>query len=210
MLASPRGAVTRNVNRHRPVITLQHLARDPIAPVGLLLGRFAVGVIAQMLGQFSAQHPLHQPDLQLLHQAFQSPGKRSPGSFPDPAHTQQIFGAFNAAKQLVQYFLGNRHCRHAPSVWKHGPNYSYTEDRTVSEGPAGPPNLILRCRTANWPSPCAGIIPNACEFTTKASHLIYCPSMANNPTLTNSRSHLKLLYLQCVNYLFTKFHCPLK
>ena len=26
--------------------------------------------IAQMLGKFSAQHPFHQPDLQLLHQAF--------------------------------------------------------------------------------------------------------------------------------------------
>ena len=33
---------------------------------------------------------------------------------------EQILRPFNAAKQLVQQFLGNRHCRHAPSVWKHG------------------------------------------------------------------------------------------
>ena len=30
-------------------------------------------------------------------------------------------GLLGAAKQLVQWFLGNRHCRHAPLVWKHGP-----------------------------------------------------------------------------------------
>ncbi len=28
--------------------------------------------------------------------------------------------------------LGNCHRCHAPSVWRHGPNYSYTEDRTLS------------------------------------------------------------------------------
>ena len=44
-------------------------------------------LIAQVLSQLCAQHPLHQPDLQFLHQAFV---------------TQQILGPLNAAKQLVQ------------------------------------------------------------------------------------------------------------
>ena len=43
--------------------------------------------IAQMLGQLSAQHSLHQADLQFRHQAFVA---------------QQIFGPIQAAQQLVQ------------------------------------------------------------------------------------------------------------
>ena len=39
-------------------------------------------------------------------------------------------------------FLGNRHCRHAPSLMKHGPIYSYTEDRTLS-----------RTQQINWVTP---------------------------------------------------------
>jgi hypothetical protein len=61
--------------------------------------------IAQMLGQLSAQHSLHQADLQFRHQACVA---------------QQILGSFKAAQQLVQKFFGNRHCCHAHLVWKHG------------------------------------------------------------------------------------------
>ena len=79
--------VIRDVNWHGSVIALQHLACRPIAPVGLLVGRLTMRFIAQMLGQFRAQHPLHKTDLQFFHQAFVA---------------QQIFGPLNAAKQLVQ------------------------------------------------------------------------------------------------------------
>jgi len=80
-------AVTRDINRHRPVIALQHLASRPVAAVGLLAGRLALRLIAQVLRQFGTQHPLHQPDLQFLHQALVA---------------KQILGSLNPAKQLVQ------------------------------------------------------------------------------------------------------------
>jgi hypothetical protein len=45
-----------------------------------------MGFIAQMRGQLSAQHPLHQADLQFLHQAFVA---------------QKILRGLNAAQKLV-------------------------------------------------------------------------------------------------------------
>ena len=98
-------AIARGFNRHRSVIAFQHLAGRAIAPVGLLAGRLTMRFIAQMLGQLSAQHSLHQADLQFRHQACVA---------------QQILGSFKAAQQLVQKFFGNRHCCHAHLVWKHG------------------------------------------------------------------------------------------
>ncbi|MFT6104953.1 MAG: hypothetical protein ACJA1E_001379 [Paracoccaceae bacterium] len=74
-----RGAVARDINRHRSVIALQHLAGRAIAPVGLLAGRLTMRFIAQILVQLSARHSLHQ--------AFVA---------------RQVLRAFNAAKQLVQ------------------------------------------------------------------------------------------------------------
>jgi hypothetical protein len=37
-----------------------------IATVALLVGWFAMWFVAKMRCQFSTQHPLHQPDLQIL------------------------------------------------------------------------------------------------------------------------------------------------
>ena len=51
-------------------LAFQRLAFRAIAPVALLDRRLAIGLIAQMVGQFSAQHPLHKSNLEFLHQTL--------------------------------------------------------------------------------------------------------------------------------------------
>jgi hypothetical protein len=110
-------AIARDFNRHRSVIALQHLAGRTIVPVGLLAGRLTMRFIAQMLGQLSAQHSLHQADHQFLHQAFVA---------------QQVFRPFkalcsssrNSLEIVIVVML----------LWfgSMGSNYSYTKGRTLS------------------------------------------------------------------------------
>ena len=73
-------------NRQRSIIALQRLARRAIAAVTLLICGLGIRLIAQMIRQFSAQHPFHQADLKFLHQALIA---------------QQIIRVLNAVKQLV-------------------------------------------------------------------------------------------------------------
>ena len=57
-------------------------------------GGVGLRLIAEVRGQFAAQHPFHQPDLQLLHQ---------------PGVAKQIFRPLSALQKFVQQFVGNRH-----------------------------------------------------------------------------------------------------
>ena len=68
-----------------------------------------------MSGQFGAQHPLHQLDLQLFHQ---------------PGIAEQIFRALHALQKFVQDFFRDGHACFL-SV-KHEPDQSYTKDLTLS------------------------------------------------------------------------------
>ena len=61
-------AVTGHSHRQFAVLALQHLRRRAVAPVRLARRCFLAFLIAQMRGQLRAQHPLHEPDLQFLHQ----------------------------------------------------------------------------------------------------------------------------------------------
>jgi len=81
-----RGAIAQDINRQRPIIALQRLARRAIAAVALLVCGLGVMLITQMFGEFSARHPFHQANLQLSHQALIA---------------QQIVSVLNAIKQLV-------------------------------------------------------------------------------------------------------------
>ncbi len=69
-------------------------------------------------GQFGAQHPFHELDLQLFHQ---------------PGIAEQILRALHTLQQFVQDFFRDGHSCFL-SV-KHGPDQSYTEDRTLSRAP---------------------------------------------------------------------------
>ena len=70
------------------------LCRAAIATVGLPGWRFGTRLIAQMRGLLPTRHPLHQPEIQLLHQ---------------PGLAKQILRPRAALQQLVQLLVGNRH-----------------------------------------------------------------------------------------------------
>ncbi len=86
--------VTRHGDRHLPVLTLQPLGRRAVAPIGLSQRGVLAILVAQMRSQFGTQHPLHEPDLELLHQ---------------PGIAKQILRPLAALQQLVQQFLGYCH-----------------------------------------------------------------------------------------------------
>ena len=80
-------AVTRNQKGHLAILALQTLAGRPVAPVALARRRLMPHLVAQVSRQLRTQHPLHQPDLQLLHQ---------------PGLAKQILRPLAAPQQLVQ------------------------------------------------------------------------------------------------------------
>jgi len=86
--------VARHGQRHLAVRSLHPLRRNSVPAVGLFAWRFCASFIAQMRGQFGPEHPLHQPDLQFLHQ---------------PGLAEQIVRPLAALQQFVQQFVRNRH-----------------------------------------------------------------------------------------------------
>ena len=80
-------AVAGHSHRQFAVLALQDLSRRAVAPVRLARRCFLAFLIAQMRGQLRAQHPLHEPDLQLLHQ---------------PGIAEQILRALNTLQQFIQ------------------------------------------------------------------------------------------------------------
>src|SRR6056297_1929241 len=80
-------AVARHGDWHLAVLTLQPLCGRAIAPVGLPHGRVLAILVAQMRSQLGTQHPLHELDLEFLHQ---------------PGIAEQILRPLTALQQLVQ------------------------------------------------------------------------------------------------------------
>ena len=108
-------AVPRHRHRQSTVPAFQHLASPAVSAIGLT-GRGSLTLsIARMRGRLRLPHPFRQTEFQFFHQ---------------PGVAEKPLGAVNALQMLVPYFPGDRHsCVLSP---KHGPDRSYTDDRTLS------------------------------------------------------------------------------
>jgi hypothetical protein len=146
----PRG----DRDRHLAILPLQALAGGAVPPVALARRRLMARLAARMGARPGAEHPLQEPNLQLL---------------PQPGVAEQILRALAALQQFVQQFVGYRH--RPRSSQEHGPGHSCTEDLTLPPrrpvsrpGPdvaqAGPHRRShgFRHLRAPW-RPCAPSIP---------------------------------------------------
>jgi hypothetical protein len=102
--------VARHLDLEQAALTPHRLAANPVPAVRLNQRRLLPMLVAEMLGQLRAQHPLHQRLLEVLHQ---------------PAVAQQIFRPLAAPKQLVQNVVVDL-LRHGPrcpflSAWTGSP-----------------------------------------------------------------------------------------
>ena len=61
-------AVAGHRHRHLTVLALQHLGRGAVPAVALTRRGLLALLVAEVRGQFRAQHTFHELDLQLFHQ----------------------------------------------------------------------------------------------------------------------------------------------
>ncbi len=130
--------VARSLDLERAVLALHGLAAHAVAPVRLHERRLLPVLVAQVLGQLGAQHPLHQRLPEILHQ---------------PAVAQLVLRPLAALQQLIQ---------HALLSSQHGPAPPYTKDRTLSNT-SYPSNI--RYRTVWYLIVLIGTIPYLLDRT---------------------------------------------